>query len=355
MTVLRCVQLVDDLSMGGVSNGLKVFDHPGLKPLIESRVVAVRPALSIAPVIDADVIFIHFPPSWKTLPFLVSLRLRNPGARLMHIEHSYTRAWERLKVPAKRRFRTMLNLAYRLSHDVVAVSRGQADWLVDCGAVHPRKLQILYPWSGEQGLLDVPMASPHLGRPLRLAAYGRFAEAKGFDVLIDAVKRLDPTAFSLVLGGCGVDDEKLRVRAQDCPNIRFAGRVDDVAGFLSDCDVVVVPSRWEAFGQVAAEGRMAGRPIVVPDVDGLAEQVGEAGLVVDCSSAAALSRALAALPNQPLDVMAKAARASMRDAEAERIGAWRTLFTRIARQRAARSSLARRDAAPMITSAGHSR
>ncbi|BCA62847.1 hypothetical protein HMP09_2081 [Sphingomonas sp. HMP9] len=352
MTRLRCVHLADDFAMGGVTKALRIYDHPLLAACADSRVLPVRPGWAIAPRLDADVIMTHFPPSWRTLPFFASLRMRNPRARLVHVEHSYTGAWEALKVSARRRFRWMLRAAYALCHDVVAVSHGQAAWLAEAGSIPAAKLHVLHPWSGAQGLLDVPIASIRADRPLRLAAYGRFAEAKGFDVLIDAVKRLDPARFELVLGGAGEDEAALWQRAANCRNIRFAGLIGDVAGFLAAADVVVVPSRWEAFGQVAAEARMAGRPVVVADIDGLAEQAGDAGIAADCTDATRLAATLATLPARDLGAMAQAARASMRDAETSRLHAWRALF---ARQASCLRSLPRRAAAPISTSAGQNR
>lgn len=47
----------------------------------------------------------------------------------------------------------------------------------------------------------------------------------------------------------------------------------DVPDFLSRCDVVAIPSRWEAGGLINIGAREAGRPILVSPVDGLPEQL----------------------------------------------------------------------------------
>ncbi|PEQ10502.1 hypothetical protein B2G71_22000 [Novosphingobium sp. PC22D] len=334
MTRLRCVHLNDDFAMGGVVKALGIFDHPQLAGMVESRVQPVTPGWRLAPRLDADVIVTHFPPSWRALPFLASLRVRNPSAHLVHIEHSYTGAWEALCVPSRRRFRQLLRLSYRFFNDIVAVSQGQRDWLLGAGLVQPRRLHVLHPWSGAQNLDRVPLPDFMPNRPLRVGALGRFAWAKGFDVLIDAFASLDPGQFELRLGGMGPLESELRERAAKLEHVRFVGKVDDVAAFMAQCDVVVVPSRWEAFGQVAAEARMAGRPVIVADVDGLPEQVGRAGLVADCNTPETLVEAIRRLTRCDLPGMARAARASMANAETERAFAWRTLFQRITKTRA---------------------
>jgi glycosyltransferase involved in cell wall biosynthesis len=325
---LACVHLCDDFALGGVSKALGIFGHPDLAATVRSHVLAADPGRFLAPRLAADIIVTHFPPSWRALPFLVSLRLRNPAARLIHIEHSYSGAWEAAKVPNRARFRTMLRLAFRLFDEVVAVSHGQARWLRAAAGLAGDKLQVLHPWGGSQGLDQVPPPRQASRRPLVLGAFGRFSEQKGFDTLIDAMGRLDPARFSLLLGGFGTDDAALRQQAAGLANVSFVGKVGDVPDFLSRCDVVVVPSRWEAFGLVVAEAKMAGRAVLVADVDGMPEQVGNAGVIADCRTAETLAAALAALPAQPLAAMGAAGRAAMQTAERERIWAWQALFRR---------------------------
>lgn len=330
MSTLRCIHLNDDFAMGGVVKGLSIFKHPLVTAVAHSDVRAVKPRASIAPRLDADIIVTHFPPSWSSLSFALSLRLRNPRARIIHIEHSYTGAWEALKVRRPARFRAMLRLAYAMADEVVSVSHRQADWLTGIGAVPPSKLSVIHPWNDTNALAALPLPDFAADRPIRIGAIGRFAEAKGFDILVDAMRRLHSGRFELILAGMGPQAGMLRARAEGLDHVNFIGRVDDVERFYGQCDIVVMPSRWEAFGQVAAEARRAGRPILVADVDGLTEQVGEAGQTADCSDARQLAAAIIAMAKAPLPAMAAAARRSMEDAETVATSAWAELFRRAA-------------------------
>jgi glycosyltransferase involved in cell wall biosynthesis len=320
------VHLLDDFALGGVTKALSLYSHSELAAVIDSRTEPVSPGWAMAPRLRADTILVHFPPSWRTLPFLVSLRARNRQARLIHIAHSYSRAWELRNVPNPGRFRTMLKLAFRLFDDVVAVSLDQARWLAEAGEISLQKLHVIEPWSGTQGLDALEDVADKPTKPLILGAYGRFDRAKGFDILIDAMKMLDEGQFLLLLGGFGPEDEDLRRRAAAAPNIEFLGRIEDAAAFVGRCDVIVVPSRWEPFGLVATEAKLGGRPIITANVDGLPEQVGAAGLVANCTNATALAHTLATLPTLPLAAMGCVARQSVRDGEAIRIKKWKRLF-----------------------------
>ena len=82
--------------------------------------------------------------------------------------------------------------------------------------------------------------------------------------------------------------------------------------------------------QGRAEAREAGRPILVSPVDGLPEQVGAAGLVIDFTNPDAISRAFAKLDGPRLAEMARAARRSTQDCGLDRQREWARLIRRLA-------------------------
>ncbi len=325
---LRLVNLLDDFALGGVSRGMGIFANEVIAAVADCRVEALAPAARIAPRLDADLIVLHVPPSWHRLALLASLRLRNPQARIIQVEHSYTGAWEALKVPNQARFRLMLRLAFRLVDHVVCVSRAQADWLQSVTGLPAGRISVIYPYSDNPGLAALPLPQP--GARLRIGAYGRFCEQKGFEDLITAMQAGALPACDLVIGGFGPLEAEYRRLAAGNPHIRFAGRISDVAGFLAGCDVVALPSRWEAYGQVANEAREAGRPILVSAVDGLPEQVGQAGLVVDFTDHAAVRAAITALTPERIAAMGKAGRAATANCGLDRALRWAGLIRQLA-------------------------
>ncbi|MEI6642814.1 MAG: glycosyltransferase family 4 protein [Novosphingobium sp.] len=179
---------------------------------------------------------------------------------------------------------------------------------------------------------------------MRISAYGRFCEQKGFDTLVRAVRAGWFGDCELLLGGFGPQATLLRALAGDCAQIRFTGRVERVADFLDACDVVAVPSRWEAYGMVATEAREAGRPILVSPVDGLPEQAEGAGLLVDFTDPESIAQALAQITARGLQPMAAAARRQTADSARRTREDW----TRLLEPQLSRKSSA---AASMIASA----
>jgi glycosyltransferase involved in cell wall biosynthesis len=77
---------------------------------------------------------------------------------------------------------------------------------------------------------------------------------------------------------------------------------------------------------VAAESKMAGRPVLLANVDGLPEQATMPGWIADCSSARGLAEAIARIDRAELARTGARNRAAMADALERRVAAWLTLI-----------------------------
>ncbi len=131
--------------------------------------------------------------------------------------------------------------------------------------------------------------------PLLLMA-GRIQSLKGIDIGIETLAELRPefpTARLVVIGGPSGQDGEAEV-AHLHALARKRGLAEAVvfkppetharlADFYRACDVLLVPSRSESFGLVAAEAQACGLPVVAARAGGLAYTVlhGRSGLLVD--------------------------------------------------------------------------
>jgi glycosyltransferase involved in cell wall biosynthesis len=324
---MKIVNLLDDFNLGGVTKGLSIFDEPEIRAVASVSTMAVQPDRMSAETFDADLILTHFPPNWRRLPYIMSLKRRNPHARIVHIEHSYCEYWFHRNVPNPARFKTMLSLALGQFDEIVSVSDAQLNWMVQLTSLPSGIFRTIYPYSTNPGIDD--LAPPNFAKntALTIGTYGRLHEVKGFDRLIEAFKAIGPDqGLELVIGGDGPEEVALKQMAAGEPHIRFVGLVEDVAGFLDACHIIAVPSRNEAFGQVALEARRAARPLLVSDIDGLPEQVSDCGLIVDCSNQHVLQSALMLFKILPLKHMSRMARASAKGAREKSIDGWLSLI-----------------------------
>jgi glycosyltransferase involved in cell wall biosynthesis len=182
-------------------------------------------------------------------------------------------------------------------------------------------------------------------RPLRVLTVGRLVAEKGHDTALGAlafVRRRRPELdVRLTIVGAGPADEALRRSARELgvdDAVDFLGPLPraGVAQQMRDSDILVVASRpapdgWmELFGRVAAEGLCSGLAVIATPHGGLAEVVGDAGLIVDRDGPVAVAEAIEALVDRerPIDIAAIARRRAAVFALAEN---W-AMDDRIARQ-----------------------
>lgn len=109
---------------------------------------------------------------------------------------------------------------------------------------------------------------------------GRFSLQKNHEKLIKALSQL-PLNYILLLIGEGELQDKIKKQVHDLnldERVVFLGFRKDVASIMHTADVLVIPSVWEGFGLIAAEGMACGIPIAASDVPGLSDVLGEAAV-----------------------------------------------------------------------------
>ncbi len=162
--------------------------------------------------------------------------------------------------------------------------------------------------------LFAPAAKPQAGGEVfRIGYVGRLVAAKGINVLLSAVARLD-FPWRVQLFGTGPEEPALRSQAQDLgiqDLVEFHGHLDigSMPERYRDMDVCALPSlttpRWkEQFGRVLIEAMACGVPIVGSDSGEIPNTLGGAGedrggLTFPEGDAAALAKRLDTLYREP--------------------------------------------------------
>lgn len=135
---------------------------------------------------------------------------------------------------------------------------------------------------------------------------GRLVEQKGADVLLDAVERLPShmQPVTLWIVGDGPMRAELEARAahlSSAARIHFWGFREDIASILHACDVLVMPSRYEAMPILLLEVLAAGKPSIVTETgdNSVIVRHEREGLVVKAEDAAELAAAMTRLHDAP--------------------------------------------------------
>lgn len=135
---------------------------------------------------------------------------------------------------------------------------------------------------------------------LHLGCVARLAHEKGIDLLINATKDLPDVSLTIV--GKGPQESFLRSLINESTNqrINLIAHMENLAEFFSSIDALVLPSRSDPFGMVAAEAMMAGVPVIVTDACGIAGylQDGKDAIVVKADSGLALREGVERLKTQ---------------------------------------------------------
>ncbi len=190
-----------------------------------------------------------------------------------------------------------------------------ADGLVACSASVIAELQEICPGAAARchlvyngaNLPDLEPGAPPSGPP-RILCVGRLVPEKGFETAVRAFAMLRESvpAAELWLVGEGPERQSLEAMAREAGlgrEVHFWGRLkpDRVWRLLEQSRVVFVPSRREAFGLVALEAALAGRPVVASSTNGLREVVvdGLTGCLVPPGDPSAMAAAAVPLMLNP--------------------------------------------------------
>ncbi|MGS0693596.1 glycosyltransferase [Shewanella sp. 0m-4] len=265
------IHLVDDIKLGGVNLALTSLAASRLQQSFSFQRVVSQFNKPQFKRYQADVIVVHGAVNWRKLPAFLALKLANIGTPILYQEHHYSREFARHCVKSPWRFRLMLRLGYGLMDKVLSVSNAQADWLQALGVLPTDKLVRVGQGKELSSFIALPEKSA--SAPIRLLAYGRLSQQKGFDLLIKAMAKVSPNRVELILAGEGEQGPELAALAAPLEHVHLVGEVHDVPQFLSRGDLVIIPSRWEPFGLTCLEAIAAGKGVIAANIDGLGEQL----------------------------------------------------------------------------------
>lgn len=224
----------------------------------------------------------------------VGLRLHKIGSEHIHPPmYPLGHAWEWLRAQG-----------YGFLDHLVALTEESADWLrrntmarrvAVIGNPIPWPLPSLPPLRDPRRLLS--------SRRRHLLAVGRLVEQKGFDLLVDAFARLISVfdTWDLIIVGEGPMRKQLEAqiaRLELRDRVHLVGGVGNIGDWYSACDLYVMSSRFEGFGNTLAEAMSYGLPAVSFDCKSGPKDIirhGVDGFLVPAADVDSLAAALAQL------------------------------------------------------------
>lgn len=134
----------------------------------------------------------------------------------------------------------------------------------------------------------------------RGVSVGRYAYQKGYDILLESMKRVNSNIHLDIYGFGSEEKMKLEGKSKEygLKNIVFKGPTLDVFEVLVKYDFFVLSSRFEPFGIVVAEALSCGLPVVTTDCDGPLDMINESnGAIVAKDDPNALAKGITKIAN----------------------------------------------------------
>ena len=232
------------------------------------------------------------------------------AARVAQIPFIFTRHHSEHHLRLSKRWHTRVDgWCGRRAHRVIAVSEMTKRIMTEMEGVPEDKVDVVY--NGMEPLQEPPVESvARLRRDLGLCGekvclmLARLHEEKGHEVLFEAlpsiVRRVG--AVAVLLAGDGPHRARFEAEVRRLglgSFVRFLGRRDDVPELIALSSVVVVPSLAESFGFAALEAMTLGKPVVASSLGGIAEVVGECGVLTRPGNAASVARGVCSVLEHP--------------------------------------------------------
>ncbi|MGB5161787.1 MAG: glycosyltransferase [Thermoanaerobaculia bacterium] len=221
----------------------------------------------------------------------------------------------------------MTRRAHRLSDRVVAVSGAVRRYMIESERIPSEQIVVIPNGVDTQRfrLTDSRAARESLGLSageLVIGAAGRLTPVKGFDTLIEAVRRLHLSGARprLLIAGEGPERKRLQALIDGAglgDQIQLLGLREDLAALYSVFDVFVLSSHREGSPSVVLEALASQCPVVATTVGGVPEIIedGQSGILVPPGNPQALAQRLDELLRSETNrqLVAASGRARVRD------------------------------------------
>jgi len=171
--------------------------------------------------------------------------------------------------------RLLAGKAYRSAAGVIVMTEAMSKDLIENLDADPMKLKIIpnmadIPLIKEKSLEKLKDVSIRKESKPLIGAMGRLSVEKGFDILLKAFSEytLKKPAKLLIIGE-GSERGELERLAGDLGvkrEVIFAGHQDNPYPLLKECDLFVLPSRYEGFPNALLEAMALGIPVIASDV-----------------------------------------------------------------------------------------
>jgi len=217
----------------------------------------LRASMQALDAFKPDVVHLHS--SFAGLVLRPALAARSDGPCVVYCPHgwAFSRETGRLSHWMTKAAESLLA---RTSDRIICISGDEFNEAVRAG-ISADRLTLVNNGISKNRPLPQTAAANWDSKKVKVLFIGRLDRQKGFDLLIEAARTLEDVLDIRIVGASVISkSEGPAVSA----NVSLLGWLDrrQIETYLEAADLVVIPSRWEAFGLVALEAMRAAKPIL---------------------------------------------------------------------------------------------
>ena len=186
-----------------------------------------------------------------------------------------------------------------MTDKIICVSQYEKNSAVSAG-ISGDKITVIYNGTPAPSDTYNHTASPYPASDAATINYifaGRLDKAKGFDILLSAMQKIENKNIHLTVAGINADEVP---KSEHLNNITYLGWLSSkhLKPYFIHADALVLPSRWEGFPMVVLEAMSMGIPVVASDCTSLSEAVKHnvTGILFSASNSNELSDAISSTP-----------------------------------------------------------
>lgn len=217
----------------------------------------LRASMQALDAFKPDIVHLHS--SFAGLVLRPALAARSDGPCVVYCPHGWAFSRETGRL-SHLMTKAAEGLLARTSDRIICISGDEFNEAIGAGIPADRLTLVNNGISKSRPLPQV-VAANWDSKKVKVLFIGRLDRQKGFDLLIEAARSLEDVLDVRIVGASVISkSEGPAVPA----NVSLLGWLDrqKIETYLEAADLVVIPSRWEAFGLVALEAMRAAKPIL---------------------------------------------------------------------------------------------
>jgi glycosyltransferase involved in cell wall biosynthesis len=186
--------------------------------------------------------------------------------------------------------KTAASILNKFSDKVIALSKKSKQKLLNYG-LNENKIVVIY-----NGIKPMHKLDLEQNEKIIIGTCGRLVEQKGHKYLIKAISEIsNNNDLEFWIIGDGELKDSLNAMANDLKisdKVKFLGFRNDMEFLLNKMDIFVLPSLWEQFPISILEAMSLAKPIIATNVNGVPEEVGNSGILINPGNVTQISKSI---------------------------------------------------------------